>query len=77
MTFKTSYRILFNELEKLFIKNYKKLIYGTYYTKKNKKNKKFIHKSKDLHFEHQKWGIKILNHIKNRNQNVLNNEKKK
>ena len=48
LTFKQAYNILFRELEELFIKNYKSLIFYDYKKKKNDKSKGKSYKVKDL-----------------------------
>jgi len=48
ITFKSTYNILFLEMEKLFIKNYKSIILNNYRRKKNKKLIGNIHYMKNL-----------------------------
>ena len=46
LTFRDTHNTLILEIEKLFIKNYKAIIYGSYKTKKNKISAGTIHKKK-------------------------------
>ncbi len=64
LTFNESYRILIKEIEKLFIKNYTKIINGTYVPKKIKFKGSF-HKSSELPKSLRSWNIKISEFIKN------------
>ena len=64
-TFKRSYKILFLELEKLFIKNYKSIILNNYRKKKNNKSKGTIHKKKDLPKDLESWNISIFKYLNN------------
>ena len=70
ITFMRSYNILFLELEKLFIKNYKSIILNNYRKKKNDKSKGIVHKIKDLPKDLQgkkknRWNISIFKYFNN------------
>ena len=67
MTFKQTYNILFNELENLFIKNFKKIIFNRYNYKKNIMIKNSFKKNLDLPKNIKKWDLKILDYLKNLN----------
>ena len=71
LTFKRSYNILFLELEKLFIKNYKSIILNNYRKKKNNKFKGKVHKSKDLPKDLESWNISIFNYLNNKKKFIL------
>ena len=64
LTFKKTYKILINEIEKLFIKNYKKILNRDYTTKKIRSQGTF-HKSSDLPKNLKSWNIKISDFKKN------------
>lgn len=59
LTFKSSYRILFKEIENLFKKNLKKIIKHSYKTKKQGKNYTF-HKKNELPKNFKNWSKKIF-----------------
>ena len=56
MTFKQTYNILFKELENLFIKNFKKIIFNRYKCKENKMIKNSFKKNSDLPKNIKKMG---------------------
>ena len=65
ITFNRSYNILFFELEKLFIKNYKSIILNNYRKKKNNKFMGKLNKIKSLPKNLKSWDISIFNYFKN------------
>ena len=65
ITFEISYKILFLEIEKLFIKNYKSIILNNYRKKKNNKSKGKVHKKKDLPKDLESWNISIFKYLNN------------
>ena len=65
ITFKKTYNILFLELEKLFIKNYKSIILNNYRKKKNKKFIGNIHYVKNLPKDLESWNISIFKYLNN------------
>ena len=65
ITFKKTYNILFLELEKLFIKNYKSIILNNYRRKKNKKLIGNIHYMKNLPKDLESWNISIFKYLNN------------
>ena len=71
LTFKNTHNILINELEKIFIKNYKKIINGTY-NKKKIKSKGTLHKSSQLPKNLKSWNVKISDYLKDYNKLFLN-----
>ena len=66
LTFKQTYKTLFQELEMIFIKNYKKIILRKYRVKTNNIFKGSIHKKKDLPKDLKNWNTKILKYLINR-----------
>ena len=66
ITFKSTYNILFLEMEKLFIKNYKSIIFNKYRKKKNNKFKGKFHYTKDLPRDLSDWNTNIFNYLNKR-----------
>ena len=64
ITFRNAYNVLFLELEKLFIKNFKSIIFNNYKKKKNKV-KGTIHYVKDLPINLIEWNGSIFNYLNN------------
>ena len=62
-SFSQTYKILFKELEKLFMKNYKELISRSYKLKFNNISKGTIHKKKDLPKNFKDWDKNILSYL--------------
>jgi folate-dependent phosphoribosylglycinamide formyltransferase PurN/RimJ/RimL family protein N-acetyltransferase len=65
ITFKNTYNILFSEIEKLFIKNYKSIIFNKYRKKKNDNLKGKINYIKDLPKDLGDWNTSIFHYFKN------------
>ena len=63
LTFLESHKILIKEIEKLFVKNYFKIISGKY-TKKKINSKGTFHTSSELPKNINKWNIKISDYIR-------------
>ena len=63
LTFKSTYKILFKEIENLFKRNLKKILNNTYKTKKQGKKYTF-HKKSDLPKKFRNWDKKILSYKK-------------
>ena len=64
LTFKKTYLFLFNKIEKLFIKNFKKILYFNYKSFKPK-GKGSIHKKNDLPESMKNWDVNINKYLKN------------
>ena len=71
LTFKNTHNFLISELEKIFIKNYNKIINGTY-NKKKIKSKGTLHKSSQLPKNLKSWNVKISDYLKDYNKLFLN-----
>ena len=65
ITFKSTYNILFLEIEKLFIKNFKSIIFNNYRKKKKNKVKGTIHYVKDLPKDLKEWNVSIFDYLNN------------
>ena len=65
ITFKSTYNILFLEIEKLFIKNFKSIIFNNYRKKKNNSVEGTIHYVKDLPKNLQDWDGSIFDYLNN------------
>ena len=66
LTFEESHNILISKIEKLFIKNYNKIIKGNY-TKRKLNSKGTFHKTFQLPKNLKSWNIKISDYLKNYN----------
>jgi methionyl-tRNA formyltransferase len=64
LTFKKAHEISINEIEKLFIKNYKKIINKSYIAKKIR-SKGTLHRSSDLPKNLKSWNINISDFLNN------------
>ena len=60
-SFKSTYKILFNEIEKLFKKNYKLIVNGNYKKKSNYQKKLNLKSELPKNFN---WNISILKFLK-------------
>lgn len=65
MTFKMTYRILFAELENLFIRNFQKILHYKYKAKKNSISKGTLHYKSELSRFRINWNMKIYKFLKN------------
>lgn len=67
LTFKNTQEFLLKEIEKLFVRNYNRIISGNYLIKKNNLRGTF-HKSSQLPKNISTWNIKISDYLKNYNK---------